>query len=299
MQTQYVFGIDPKLKELLSPLSKEEYQMLEESIVKEGCRDKLIVWKNLYNPILVDGHNRYEICKKHNIPYEIELMEFDSYQDIEQWIMRNQLARRNLTDKQRSLLIGMLYKEEKKQGYRTDLTYGHNDQKSTSERIAEQFGIGEATVRRAETFSDAVEEIRQNIEPDKVTRILTDEIPISKKDVIELAREEPETQAKVMDLISKGQAKKVEEAKKQLDPIDIEYDKRAKEIEAKSKRIKKVMNLLNYTQHLGITEQSIQEYLDVTTSNHDFFISDLEKLKNIIDEVVEMYSNLTKIRRIK
>lgn len=300
------FRVDNEFKNMIPPLSDKEYQMLKESILKEGCRDKLIVWdKGITFPILVDGHNRLKICEEHQIPYEIKKMEFESYMDAFNWMRKNQLARRNLTDMQRSELIGKIYSAEKimdshKGNQYTESGSGHNDHKQkTSEVIAQQYGISEKTVRRNEHLSNAIDELKQNIEPETVNRILTEDLPMTKKEVIELSKEEPEQQRKVIDLIATGQAKKVDEAKKQLDPINIEYDKQVKEIDAKYKRVKKVMNLLNYTQFLGITEQSVQEYLEDFPREHESFIKDLDKLKNIIDETIGLYNGLNKIRRIK
>lgn len=89
--------IDPEFKNLIPPLTAEEYAGLEESILQEGCRDALIVWGDT----LIDGHNRFEICTRHNIPFEITEMFFPSRDDVKLWMMRNQLARRNLNDFQR------------------------------------------------------------------------------------------------------------------------------------------------------------------------------------------------------
>lgn len=107
------FHIDPGLKNLIPPLSPDEYARLEQSIIEEGCRDPLVVWK--WNAIILDGHNRYEICTKHDIPFNIIEKEFQNRQDVIAWIIGNQLARRNLTPEQRSYLIGKQYQEQKKQ----------------------------------------------------------------------------------------------------------------------------------------------------------------------------------------
>ena len=64
-----VLKIDPEFKALIPPLTPDERAGLEASILTEGCRDALIVWGD----ILIDGHNRYEICTKHNIPYKFEV----------------------------------------------------------------------------------------------------------------------------------------------------------------------------------------------------------------------------------
>ena len=87
--------IDPEFKALIPPLLPEERKGLEESILKEGCRDALVVWKG--HDILVDGHNRYEICTAHGKPFETVEMEFASRDDAMVWIIDNQFSRRNLT----------------------------------------------------------------------------------------------------------------------------------------------------------------------------------------------------------
>ena len=50
--------IDPEFQSQIPPLTDDEFKQLEENILKEGkLLSPLIVWNN----ILVDGHNRYEI----------------------------------------------------------------------------------------------------------------------------------------------------------------------------------------------------------------------------------------------
>jgi len=93
--------IDPEFKNLIPPLTTEEYAGLEESILHEGCRDALIVWGDT----LIDGHNRYEICTRHGIPFETAEMFFPSRDDVKLWMMKNQLARRNLNDMQRITIV--------------------------------------------------------------------------------------------------------------------------------------------------------------------------------------------------
>lgn len=86
--------INKELKDLIPPLSQDEYRLLEESIINEGCRDKLITW----NDTIVDGHNRYEICKKNGIPFKTEDRDFENFDAVKVWMIDNQKGRRNLTD---------------------------------------------------------------------------------------------------------------------------------------------------------------------------------------------------------
>ena len=92
--------IDNEFKTLIPPLTADEKQGLEKSLINEGCRDALVLWGD----ILVDGHNRYEICTRHNIPYKTIQREFASRQDVIKWIILNQFGRRNLPAHERARL---------------------------------------------------------------------------------------------------------------------------------------------------------------------------------------------------
>ena len=86
--------IDEELSGLIPPLTEDEYSRLEQSILDEGCRDAIILWGN----IIVDGHNRYRICQKHNISFRTLQKEFATKDDVKLWMLQNQLSRRNLSD---------------------------------------------------------------------------------------------------------------------------------------------------------------------------------------------------------
>lgn len=86
--------IDPEFQHALPELGSEEKALLESHIARDGCRESLITW----NGILIDGHNRYEICTRRGIPYVTHEMDFNSREDALIWIFQNQIGRRNLTD---------------------------------------------------------------------------------------------------------------------------------------------------------------------------------------------------------
>ena len=86
--------------DLIPPLSIEERGELENSIMDEGCRDAICVW----NGVIVDGHNRYEICKRRKRAFRVKEMSFDNDEAAVAWIIRNQFGRRNLTAMQRAEL---------------------------------------------------------------------------------------------------------------------------------------------------------------------------------------------------
>ena len=84
--------IDPEFKALIPPLAPDELAQLENNIITDGCRDPLVVW----NGILIDGHNRYEICTRHSIEFHTVKMEFGDQSHAIEWIIKNQFGRRNL-----------------------------------------------------------------------------------------------------------------------------------------------------------------------------------------------------------
>jgi hypothetical protein len=87
-----------ELKNLLPPLTEAEFNGLEESILKDGCLSPLVVW----NDILVDGHHRYEICRKHQIPFAVKSVVLENLDEAKIWIWYHQGNRRNLTEFQRA-----------------------------------------------------------------------------------------------------------------------------------------------------------------------------------------------------
>ena len=91
----------PELKAYIDPLTPDEYESLERSILDEGCRDALVLWGD----ILVDGHNRFGICQKHGLPFKtIQNERFQNMEDIHLWMIDQHLGRRSVSDFQRGVL---------------------------------------------------------------------------------------------------------------------------------------------------------------------------------------------------
>ena len=96
----YDLTVDPEFRDLIPPLNEEELKLLEASLAADGCESPLTVW----NGVIVDGHNRYAICRKHDVPFSIQEKNFDTREEVMLWMLRNQLGRRNLNNYQRSEL---------------------------------------------------------------------------------------------------------------------------------------------------------------------------------------------------
>ncbi len=173
--------IDPEFKSLIPPLEPEERERLEQTILLEGCRDPLVIWKD--HNILIDGHNRYFICTKQNIPFLTVEIELEDRNAVINWMINNQLARRNLKPEVVSYLRGKLYRNLKKQhggDRRSRLakqdrhnqdykSKGQNvplklEQESTADLLAAKTGVSDRTVKRDAQYSEAVEAIAQKID---------------------------------------------------------------------------------------------------------------------------------------
>jgi hypothetical protein len=93
--------VNEELKAYIDPLTPEEYEALERSILAEGCRDALVLW----GQVLVDGHNRYGICSKHGLPFQtVQNPRFQSMEDVHLWMIDQHLGRRSVSDFQRGVL---------------------------------------------------------------------------------------------------------------------------------------------------------------------------------------------------
>ncbi|MGF6493707.1 hypothetical protein ABIE56_001890 [Luteibacter sp. 621] len=93
--------VNEDLKAYIDPLTPDEHESLERSLLTEGCRDALVLWGDT----LVDGHNRYGICRKHDIPFKtVQNERFQSMDDVHLWMIEQHLGRRSVSDFQRGVL---------------------------------------------------------------------------------------------------------------------------------------------------------------------------------------------------
>lgn len=204
--------IDEEFKTLIPPLTDDEKNRLEKSLREEGCRDALVLWGD----ILIDGHNRYEICTRYDIPFKTVSMEFEDRDAAMLWMMKNQLSRRNLTTFQRLEIVEKLKpviskqaKERQLQGTRTDINLPHNcaEGLETRKELAKLANTSHNTVSKFEKVyteapSSVVEAARKG--------------DLSIDSAYQVTKMEPEKQAEVVERIEAGEKPKavVSEVKK-------------------------------------------------------------------------------------
>ena len=174
--------IDNNLKVYIPPLKHDEFIKLEQSIISDGCRDPLIVWDD----ILIDGHNRYEICTKHGIHYDTKDMYFANHSEAKLWMLNNQLGRRNLSDYDRvqlALELENIYKEmgkanmaeggkTTKEGLEnsTNLAKEYLAPVNTRQEIAKIAGVSDNTVARVKKINEkATPEMKNDLAQGKIS----------------------------------------------------------------------------------------------------------------------------------
>lgn len=153
-----MINIDREFETLIPPLTADEYAGLEASIKTEGCRDALVLWGDT----LIDGHNRYAICKKYKIPFKTVQKEFVSRDEVIEWIILNQFGRRNLPAHERARLALRLKpviaeKAKEQHGARNDIP-----QKSaecfkpieTRQELAKIAGVSHDTIAKVEKIEE-------------------------------------------------------------------------------------------------------------------------------------------------
>jgi len=191
--------IDKEFQDLIPPLSPEEFASLEASIVENKFDPAypIILW----NKTIIDGHNRYKICTDHGIKFTTINKEFDNLNAVLSWMYNNQLSRRNIDNLQKTYIVGMLYKTEKKANGGDRKSVPQNEEvKSTSQKIAERYKMSHATVERAEKIADDVNTIAENAgeTPYQTLLLLIREAKITFKNIDKVAKLSSDKQKKLV-----------------------------------------------------------------------------------------------------
>lgn len=209
--------IDPEFRDKIPALTDAEFEQLKENILADGeVYEPIVTWNNT----IVDGHNRWRIIcenwEKLKDKFRTKPMDFADKWEAFEWMYRKQLGRRNLTDEQKSFMIGKMYEARKKS--RGGQEKNNNAKKridqsgqfvcgDTRKAIAAELGIGEGTVQRAVKFAEGIDAIREQ-NNEAAERILSGTSGMSKSAVSELSdKTESEIKQVAQDILS-GEIKK-------------------------------------------------------------------------------------------
>lgn len=179
------FLIDEEFSSFIRPLDENERSRLEASIWREGCRNPLVVW--METGILLDGHNRYEICQAIGKQFETITVSLPDRAAARRWIINNQLARRNLTPNELSYLRGLKYEAEK-----LDVGRPGNSEKlsglDTAARLANEYGVKDRTIRNDAEYARSIDILAKKEGPEFKIKALKGEY--GKEQVVEAAKAE-------------------------------------------------------------------------------------------------------------
>lgn len=199
----------PVLKDLIRSLDNDEIGQLKANILANGCQDSLKIWQTTQkaiNPdsttneeqfVLIDGHNRYKICTENNISFAISIMKFQSLDDVISWMIDLQLGRRNMSPNEIAYYRGLKYNQEKKIE-KTDNFSSIGTSLKTSQKLAEQYGINEKTIRRDAEFSKGVERLSPELKRD----FLNGNVKVPKKDIEELGKADVKEKVSTIEAIT-------------------------------------------------------------------------------------------------
>ena len=165
---------------------------MRRSLIAEGCRDDLIRWKG--HQCLVEGFHRLELCRELGTSYRIKDKEFADREAVKAWIVQNQTGRRNLSAEGMSYFRGLRYQAEKMSHGgarpRSHSTY-QSDRLDTAQRLAQEFGVGPATIYRDGKFAKAVDAIARNCGLEIKPRMLARDTGLKRGAVRRLAKMDP------------------------------------------------------------------------------------------------------------
>jgi hypothetical protein len=225
-----------ELKDLIPPLLESEFLSLKDNLQKHGCKDPLKIWQTT-NPVinreedsdqaiyvLIDGHNRFQICNELQIPFNIQIDNFESLKEVRDFMIDFQLSRRNITPQQASYLRGIRYNTEKKEvsdnlkstQNDTILPDGHSahlaksesisdnlneisnyilpngqnvhlankSNKTTAQELGEYFNVDEKTIRRDAEFARGLEKLDASFRKD----ILNGKVKVEKTKIQKISK---------------------------------------------------------------------------------------------------------------
>lgn len=288
--------IDEELENLLPKLEVEKYNLLKADIIKNGCINPIIVW----NGLIVDGHNRYRICKENNIEFKTKEMNFANKQEAMIWAWTTQKARRNVDD-------GTLFKiAEKFRPY-------YEQKAKEQQRLSQGRGIKKGFIECENLNCNDIEcqKEKEEIKPINTTKELAEMAGTSQSTmnkVIQIQKHAPEpikdaVESNVIS-INRGyeytkQLKDTPEEKKETEAERM-IREGFKEIETNIAIQKNVHDAIYKILCVGFTDEELDIWYDGLDK------CDLETLNDDLDRAIEKYEYIKEfvkqkrtIRRIK
>lgn len=188
--------INPELKELLPALTESEFEQLEANILASPERVAVVVWKE--KEVLLDGHNRYAVCRKHKLPYRVDQVSLPDMDAARLWVINEHLGRRHFSEGQKSYWRAKQYEYRKKpegrpkgeldqNGLVSQPKQNKQDVVSTRQAVAKEHGVGEQTIERDVRYARDIDAIAAAAGDDAKNAILTGKVRMTRQEVQEVA----------------------------------------------------------------------------------------------------------------
>ncbi len=215
--------VDPEFAAYIPPPSRGERANLERAILKDGCLVPLIVWQWQGLLILLDGHHRLQMCRKHNIAFYIGIRLFTDRAAALRYVIDVAGDHRNLSAESAAYLRGAEYLAEKApRGGRREGTRANsqNGRLETAQRLADKHKVSRNTIYRDAELKLAVDEIAENCGPKAKHAILSRDTGLRRGAIMRISEESPDVQRQaIADLLQHG---KLPRRKPSREPLDIE-----------------------------------------------------------------------------
>ena len=187
-----VWQIDPEFKRLSVPLSPEEERKLENSPVREGCKEPIAVWHGC----ILDGHKRYEICSYEEMEYETVEMDFATKDEALLWACKERLATAKHNSAAFRYLLGKRYVLErmmyKQNPEKVHITYVKKLDRvgAVCGTLAEETSMNPGTVRKYGTMALQLDRIAEK-DMAMFEAILAEKITLTYEKVVKYSEMEP------------------------------------------------------------------------------------------------------------
>lgn len=196
----YKLNIDEEFKRLHITMSKKRFSRLEQNINQRGPTKPILVW----NGYIVDGHKRYDIYHRRNIPFCIQSMDLSCREEVMEWLCDHNLSQIELTEEYKKYFIGkkllIRYSIFKLRSRIRNVQNNHSSEPQNKYLLAlqmsQELGLAYVTILKYSLYAKAIDTIYEH-EPYIAEQILTGEEKVSHKNVILLSQLPSEDLAKL------------------------------------------------------------------------------------------------------
>lgn len=294
--------ININFENLIPKQTAEQFKQLEENMVSEGrARNPLVLWRG--TKTLVDGHHRLKVLKAHpELKWSVVEQDFSDEDSVKEWIIKNALGTRNLTEVQFRFLLAELYKMRKK---RHGAPKGNKnaEKQSTqngnivsdaptrvSEQLAKEMGVAKNTVIRAEQFVDGIDTAEKAV-PGVKEKIVSGELKAQRGEVIGWRKKTPdEIKKSVKEIESRGSKKRK--------PTDKAFFAKLKEIDAIASGVTTTQyGLAELIREIDALGDSFAESLAAIIKRRKSVIDAYDgqaEIDNCIDNIIKKLSEIKK-----